>query len=270
MSEVQRFPFIRLPGALQLDILECLEADEAALHSAVLVSKAWYQMAIALLWKRPRNPYRALASLPGSRRQFYADKIRFLTETKLDEDYIWSILSTEFPNIQEISFRARLSPQRLVRCLHPNLRSVELHSAAVVKETDLELIRGRCPRLQTFKLEGLPHVSVQSFVRFMQKCRSLRNVEFSWGYTQVEVGQIFVYLASRNIQETIHIAERLEKLVLPSDLMFERATDADPRAISPTWLSPWGSSEAFSRFFEWCTSLRTLELRSSTDSTISA
>ena len=64
-----------LPEILRM-ILECLEDNEDALLSVILVNRMWAEEGLNIYWRAP--PVVALAAVPHDRRQYYADKIEEL------------------------------------------------------------------------------------------------------------------------------------------------------------------------------------------------
>jgi hypothetical protein len=253
MSE-QDFPSAALPLEIQQQIISCL--DVGTLPSATLVSRDWHEKAINLLWESPRNPFRALSSINEHRRQHYADKIRDLGLTTLDEGLD---LSVDFPNVRLISFGACLSPQMIPKILNKNVRTIKTSRRHAINAEHLELIQRRCPGIQDISFDGsFPGCAPGAFINFLQNCQFLTRIGFSWEMINTGAQYIFPRLALLDLDQTLRIAETLEDLELP-DFPSERSVDVFPGR------SVWGTSQDFLRFITQCKSIKTLRLGSSVD-----
>jgi hypothetical protein len=96
-------PYALTIPEILFEVLDHLASDSATLFAACLVNKAWTEPSLDLLWRAHYwNGMERLRSLPECRRQFYADKIRFLSMDKSPIEYRNLIETLDFPRLRTL------------------------------------------------------------------------------------------------------------------------------------------------------------------------
>ncbi|KAF2722498.1 hypothetical protein K431DRAFT_283911 [Polychaeton citri CBS 116435] len=137
-------------------VFECLTDEPQSLLSAALVCRKWSQEAIGLLWQKP-SP-KALATLPPSRRQHYANKIQSLHfDSNEAPERQEQLCRLDFPLLRDLWIEVYRSDKvTLDQYLQPNLEEIYVREGCVT-ERELGLIRTQCPHLRQFLLASVPN-----------------------------------------------------------------------------------------------------------------
>jgi hypothetical protein len=214
-----------LPELLS-QILGHLKSHKSALRAAIRVSSTWAKEGTNILWESP--PVQALAVIPETRRQYYANKIRNLRFDGDDGECHAIFRNLNFPGLKRISIDSWEDPngieQWFRQYLQPSLKSLEFYGDDV-GDTVLTTIEMSCPSLRHLFL-NYRHMDITPprLLRFLETCKGLRSIGLGTGMNELLSGDVFTHLTHR---------EHLEELEITGIIASQTVEDA-LRANQPT------------------------------------
>lgn len=196
-------PASRLPPEILIHILRQLHSTRD-LHSSLLVSRAWCECAVELLWHRPSFPdlnrfIQLLQVIGADDKTFdYARFIRRLNFLSLGRELTDSL----FIRLEKCVKLERLtlvncieiSDEALTRVLPlcPNLVAVDLTSISSTTDRAIIALANSATKLQGINLGGCKHITDEGLLALAANCPHLRRIKLSGvkGITDVAVSAI--------------------------------------------------------------------------------
>lgn len=198
---------IQIPEIL-CQVLDYLKSDSKALSAACRVNKVWNAICLDILWcSHHQDGIARLASLPKCRRQFYADKIRFLTMEWCPIEYRQWTETLNFPRLRTLGVSLNAySCWDFSHLLIPTLEEFQLYHASRQQQPHLEIslsrLAERCPNLRTLRLCSSNYPpEIHSFKDYLKKFSKLRSVDLTGMHDSTITNDVFIYLASIPLRE---------------------------------------------------------------------
>ncbi|OCH92190.1 RNI-like protein [Obba rivulosa] len=190
VKETPQSPASRLPPELLIHILKHLHSARD-LYSALLVSRAWCECSVELLWHRPT--FSKLSTLVKMMRVLakedqtflYAQFIRRLNFLYLGENLTDSLISRLAPCVRlerlTLINCSSISDEGLMRVLPrcPNLVALDLTGVNEVTDRSIVALAAACKRLQGINLGGCKKLTDKGILALAENCPLLRRVKLS-------------------------------------------------------------------------------------------
>jgi hypothetical protein len=181
------------------EVLEHLESDSATLFAACLVSKAWTEPSLNLLWRTyARDGMERFESLRECRRQFYADKVRCLSMEVGPEQSRHSIETLKFPRLRELGIWLKESNWSFAHHLLPTLQCFRLYGITSQTENYLRQLPGCCPDLRELYVNhfDVDRLDFHRLEDYLKKFSKLRIIGLQAMSDSAMTDEVFVLLAS--------------------------------------------------------------------------
>ncbi|EMD40882.1 hypothetical protein CERSUDRAFT_111463 [Gelatoporia subvermispora B] len=183
-------PASRLPPELLIHVLKHLHSSRD-LYSTLLVSRAWCECSVELLWHRPTftklpTLVKMMRVLVKDEKTFlYAQFIRRLNFLYLGDSLTDSLLSRLAPCIRlerlTLINCSSISDEGLLRVLPccPNLVALDLTGVSEVTDRSIVALAATCRKLQGINLGGCKKLTDSGILALAQNCPLLRRVKLS-------------------------------------------------------------------------------------------
>jgi hypothetical protein len=219
-----------LPPDIQMSILELL-AEEARnavstlqydkawrcyaqlLLPFILVNRDWTSRGTGLLWREPFTP--ALARIQSQRRQQYADKVQSIGLYLYRQDHSEcpaAFADLSFPQLRRLEINS--CPPWMQLDLRPymssSITSLTMLGCPQFPSSLLDLIAFCCPKLRDIHLDHTAgHQRNDHFVKFVRKCRNLRELTLSSQDGSSISADVLEALGSRKQLESFYAPQNL-------------------------------------------------------------
>ncbi|KAF2151408.1 hypothetical protein K461DRAFT_295464 [Myriangium duriaei CBS 260.36] len=204
--------------------------DHNTLFSVVRVNRLWAEEGLSLLW-HSQTSVQALLSVPPSRRQYYADKIR---NFEVNQDTICenehrngasSFGLLQFPKLQHVKIDYFYYPSSISQYLQPELLSFGWHGASKVVEDVFGMLSTRCPALRSIFLDAeFPNSQPDDLLRFLEASTSLKSIKLHSDVNPLVTTDILAHLASRDRLYELLVTRPFSDEEIQSSLDMVKAT----------------------------------------------
>jgi hypothetical protein len=180
--------------------------DSRTLIAACLVNKAWTDPSLNILWRsRDCDWMERLGKLPGCRRQFYADKIRFLGRDKSPIKYQHCIKTLNLPRLRTLEVFLTERNRDFNHYLVPTLEVFRLCGITTTTsqaENYLRQLPERCPDLREFCVDHCSdHIDFERLEDYLKQFSKLRNIDLYGMSDSAMTDEVIIHLASLPLLE---------------------------------------------------------------------
>jgi hypothetical protein len=179
------------------EVLDHLESDPGALFTCCQVNKAWAEHSLNILWRSQyRDGTKRLGSLPERRRQFYADKIRSLSDDMCPTKYRSCIETLNFLRLRTLEVFITDRDWEFNNHLVPTLEVFQFYGFKERAEDYLRQLPERCPNLRELRVRRLcDHYDFDRVEDYLRRFSKLQSVDMTGMSDTTMTDEIFFYLA---------------------------------------------------------------------------
>lgn len=195
------------PHALQIPEILCevfdhLQFYPKTLFAACQVNRAWAEKCLNVLWRI--HWLKHLVSLPGCRRQFYADKTRHLIAKSSPIEHRLCLETVTFPRLEALSVLMDVDSWDFTRLLVPALGkfSLRINPQQHHVEDSLGQLPERCPNLHELEVffTDAQH-DFNQLEDYLKRFSKLRSIKLYGMSDRTMTNEVFLLLASLPLRE---------------------------------------------------------------------